>query len=146
MMIALCVLILVTECGSWFQGTIRADAGAVDEVRGIGRVVAQTTADPIYGDTIQIEDVLIMDVGAPSFEMAMDSARKLLERRGWTTMDKLVTYVSMKSTRWGGTSLTIDPFQKLASYSGSTQKRIAEKVHIEPTDQNKYILVVVTRV
>ena len=145
MLIALCMMLLVAGCGSWFRKTIKVEVGAVNEVRSVGRVVAATTEDPMYEDTIQIDDVLLMDVGAASFELGMDHARKLLEQRGWTSTDERVDYVRMESTRWKDTSLTMQTYRKGDSYADSVQTRIEGNVYVKPADRNKYVLVVITR-
>ncbi|MEV0145711.1 MULTISPECIES: hypothetical protein [unclassified Nonomuraea] len=143
--IAVCVLLLLTGCGSWFQKTIRAEEGALSEVRSVGRVVAQTTEDPVYRDVIQIEDVLVMDVDASAADADMDVARRLLEQRGWDFIEKVGSRTLMNSTRWKDTSLTIEPFQKDDTYAGSWREYIAQKVQVEPVGRNKYLLVVVSR-
>ncbi|MEU6790306.1 hypothetical protein ABZ907_01290 [Nonomuraea wenchangensis] len=142
---ALCVLMLAAGCGSLFLHTVRAEAEAVDEVRSIGRVVAQTTEDPQYRDTIQIDDILMLDMNATTFDTATDEACRLLERRGWVLTDKVPSHhLRMASTRWEDTSLTIYPFDQ-ANSPNSLQQRVAEAVNIAPMARNKYILVVVTR-
>ncbi|NBE91859.1 hypothetical protein FE391_00720 [Nonomuraea sp. KC401] len=140
------ILVLATGCGLWPHKTIRAEAGAVDEVRSIGRVAAQTTEDPLYGDTVQVDDILIMDVEASSFEEGVSAAREQLEQRGWVTTFKGVAFTEMRSNRWKGASLTIRPFELDKSYKFAVQNRIAEVVNVDPNGRIKYLLVMITRV
>ncbi|MCP2349886.1 hypothetical protein [Nonomuraea roseoviolacea] len=144
-LVAVCIFPLLAGCGSWLQKPIRVEEGALSEVLSVGRVVARTTEDPVYNNTVQIDDVLVMDVDASSFEVGMDVARRRLEQHGWAFSEKVATRTLMNSTRWKDTSLTIEPFRKGTSYAGSWQEYIAHKVHVEPNDQNGYLLVVVSR-
>lgn len=143
-LICLCTLILASGCGSLFVTTIRVEEDAVDEVRSIGRIVAETTQDPIYRDTVQIDNILILDVGAPSFKRGVSIAESRLEKHGWEVDSKIPAFTDMKSTRWKDTSLTVRPYKKDDSYKYAIQNQIADKVNVEPNEQNKYLLVIVT--
>jgi hypothetical protein len=119
---------------------LEVEPGVLREVSSIGTVVAQTTADPIYDHTVQVINLLIMDVGASSFGDASAVARTALEGRGWVRSGASFTdYISMESPRWAFTSLTISPIRDLADYGAE----VADSVMKSPR-ADAYVLIDVT--
>ncbi|MDX3100002.1 hypothetical protein [Nonomuraea angiospora] len=142
-LIALCVAILTSGCGLWFQKTIRVEAGAVDEVQSIGRVIAQTQDDPRFENTIQVDDILILDVGAQSSEEGMRVAQSRLEQRGWIPAGEGPTFKAMTSTRWKHTSLSLRSFMSDDSYGIEVRDLVDKEVSGDQTDRSKYVIVVI---
>ncbi|WP_157248724.1 hypothetical protein [Nonomuraea typhae] len=138
MVFVVCAVVSTAGCGL-FQVTFRAEAGAVREVSGIGRVVEKTFVDPIYRNTIQIDDILVMDVGASSHEEGMAVARDRLAKAGWVPGVEREQGISLDSARWKDTPLSVAPYEPEAVRSlGATTTT--------PYDQGKYLLVVMTKV
>ncbi|MEV5497502.1 hypothetical protein AB0M50_19095 [Nonomuraea fuscirosea] len=97
--------------------TLEVEPDAVREVSSIGTVVAQTTVDPFYERTVQVSNILIMDVGASSFKEASATARTALEGHGWVKSAEPITdHIYMESPEWAFTSLSIAPIQDLAGW------------------------------
>ncbi|MBB5081895.1 hypothetical protein [Nonomuraea endophytica] len=145
MAIALCVSVLTAGCGALGKQTIRADAGAVREVYEIGRTVGQTFEDPIYGNVVQIDDILVMDVGADSFKEGMGLASDRLKRLGWALESEGDWLTTMASTRWKDVYLTVRPFETGDKPGLELQNRAAEQLKLTPPDRGKYVVVTVSR-
>ncbi|MEV5892839.1 hypothetical protein [Nonomuraea fuscirosea] len=121
-------LILLVSCATAVQRvisgqgllpieTLEVEPDALREVSSIGTVVAQTTMGPLYERTVQVTNILIMDVGASSFEDASAKARTALERRGWVESHASINgHVFMESPEWASTSLTIASVRDLAGF------------------------------
>jgi hypothetical protein len=62
---------------------LSVDPAAVEEVSGIGTVVARTEDDPMYENTILVLENMLIDVGASGGDEALEIARGRLEQRGW---------------------------------------------------------------
>ncbi|TDE47936.1 hypothetical protein E1295_22100 [Nonomuraea mesophila] len=144
-------LILLVACAGAAQRVINGqgllpyemlevEPGALREVSSIGTVVARNTVRLLDDHTVQVINLLIMDVGAPSFGNASAAARTALEGRGWvrsgSSYDDLI---HMESPQWAFTSLTITPIRKLAGYGAE----VADSVMKSPK-ADAYLLIDVT--
>ncbi|MGP3959653.1 hypothetical protein ACTWPT_26950 [Nonomuraea sp. 3N208] len=107
-LIALWVLTSIAGCELPWLSSLRleVDAAAVREVGAIGEIVARTTEELEYKKTIQVVDILIVDVGKNTFPEALDSARDQLQRRGWTNAYNSQDLIRMTSPKWEKVSLT----------------------------------------
>lgn len=104
--VGLVALLLLAGCGSQ---TFRVAPEVVDEVRSIGKVVAETR-DGIGWDEIEVVDeILVFDVGATSEEEALSKASDLLQRKGWGVTSKSLGRVEMESPKWSDNRLTYTP-------------------------------------
>ncbi|TYB62183.1 hypothetical protein FXF51_26030 [Nonomuraea sp. PA05] len=100
------------------------DPAAVEEVRDIGTVFTRTMADPIYDNTIQVEDILIMDVGGSGVDEALDIARGRLAQRGWTVVGTSERLLVMESAKWKGTTLQAAGVERFDSYGADREAEI----------------------
>ncbi|MET9066098.1 hypothetical protein [Streptosporangium sandarakinum] len=90
---------------------LRVPPPALDNVRSIGKVWAETSTENEKDGRRQIENLLIIDVGAASKREALDKASALLVARKWTvSAENRPTIVSMKCTKWKDVTLVLRPF------------------------------------
>jgi hypothetical protein len=129
-------LLVLMGCGA---KVLEVEPAALLEVRGIGAVIEETTVDPIYENTVQVINLLIMDVDASSFEEASAKASDLLQARGWFVSDRYLDYVEMESAKWDFTKVTIGPLSDLDGYGATMKNGI-------PPESAAYVLVDVTPV
>jgi hypothetical protein len=140
---ALCVLLALAGCGTqWFTRRIEVDTAAVDEVRGIGGVVAQTVADPVYEGTVEVTAILIMDVGAGRFKEAHDVALGRLRQRGWTIASGGdADSALMKSAKWKDVILRIGRFRGFEEYGATLEPKIDKVLHSDSSKSDTYVIV-----
>ncbi|MFI6637355.1 hypothetical protein ACIBI7_51460, partial [Nonomuraea fuscirosea] len=99
-----------------------------------------TSVDPFYERTVQVSNILIMDVGASSFKEASATARTALERHGWVKSAEPITdHISMESPAWAFTSLRIAPIQDLAGWGADVPDSVMESPRADA-----YVLIVMT--
>lgn len=139
---AMCALLAATGCGApWFERTTKVDPAAVSEVRGIGKVVTQTMTDPIYEDTIQVVDILILDVAASGFEDALNTARQRLRQRGWVeSVGGTDEYILMESSKWEGTTLTVGNIKKVETLGATLEPRVERALQSDPVKTGSYVV------
>ncbi|MEU7855207.1 hypothetical protein [Nonomuraea sp. NPDC049141] len=140
---ALCVPLVLAGCGTqWFTRRVEVDTATVDEVRGIGNVVTQTIADPIYEGTVEVTAILIMDVGAGRFQEAHDVALNRLRQRGWTTASGGDTDSAlMKSAKWKDVILKIGRFRDFEEYGATLEPKIDKVLHGDSAKSDTYVIV-----
>ncbi|MEV3987205.1 hypothetical protein [Nonomuraea sp. NPDC049758] len=100
--------------------TYQVTPAALDEVRSIGTVQAESAVEIDMDDTTDIMNTFVIDVGEASANAATGRSAKLLQKLGWEVMgEQRPWFVTMKSTKLGAL-LTIDSFQAvhLASHPG----------------------------
>ncbi|MEV0829853.1 hypothetical protein [Nonomuraea rubra] len=85
-------------CGT----SIRLEAGpvAVREASAVGTVMARTTQELLYENTVQVIHVMIVDVGEDNFADALSSVSDQLRERGWVENSVGPTHLDMSSTKW----------------------------------------------
>ncbi|WP_329087696.1 MULTISPECIES: hypothetical protein [unclassified Streptosporangium] len=94
--------------------TLRVPAAALDSVRGIGKVEAEISIENERNNSIQIENLLVIDVKASSDREALDKAVNFLSDRNWRiTGENRPVIVSLESTDWQNTNLTLRPFNPM---------------------------------
>lgn len=119
---ALCLAAALTACGTqWFPHRLQADPAALAQVREIGRTVRQEQAELAYGGTIQVEDVVVLDLGAATFEEALRLAHDRLRLRGWQDAGEGPNLLRMTSPTWKQASLTLS-----SSWSDGTHRMQAD--------------------
>ncbi|MGW2215988.1 hypothetical protein ACWCSD_13455 [Nonomuraea sp. NPDC001684] len=105
---ALCLSAALTACGTqWFPHRLQADPAALAQVREIGRTVRQEQAELAHDGTIQVEDIVVLDLGAATFEEALRLAHDRLRRRGWQDDADGPDRLGMSSPAWKQASLTV---------------------------------------
>ena len=71
-----------TGCRSeLFPSESRAAPELVTDLRGVGKVLAATTAEAHWDGHTEITDILVLDVGGSSFHDALDKVRGILRAR-----------------------------------------------------------------
>ncbi|MEU4410164.1 hypothetical protein AB0F88_37125 [Streptosporangium sp. NPDC023963] len=94
--------------------TLRVPAAALDSVREIGKVEAEISIENERNNSIQIENLLVIDVEASSDREALDKAVNFLSARNWRIAgENRPVIVSLKSTDWQNTNLTLRPFNPM---------------------------------
>lgn len=94
--------------------TLRVSPAALDNVRGIGKMLAETSTENATENGRQIENLLVIDVGATSDREALDKAANLLAARKWAIDgENRPTIVFMKHANWPDTHLILRPFDSM---------------------------------
>nr|SBO97583.1 hypothetical protein BN4615_P7099 [Nonomuraea gerenzanensis] len=110
MALLLCLLPLAVGCGV-LLGPLRVDPGALDEIRAVGAVNGESEMKSDVGGRTEISNLLVVDVGAADSRGAIDKAVDLLQAREWVIeADLKPGWVLMRSERWAGTDLSIEPY------------------------------------
>lgn len=135
---ALFALIMLSGCGNlWFHETFKVDGAAVKEVRSLGRVILQVQSDWTWKSTTQIDEILLMDVGASTFEASQDIAYKRLRQLGWSKHGNH----SLESCKWGHVVVSFDSLDNLEAY-GSLEQPIWSAVRAGPAKPTALMLIV----
>jgi hypothetical protein len=142
---ALLGMLLLPGCADWAPRVVEADQVALDEVLGIGTVVARTTDDQMSDEDIQRIDVLITDVGASSFAEALDRAEARLAKHGWKTTFKNADSMKMSSGKWEHTELVARRFAGADSFFLEVQQQLEKGLKADPSKWEKYLLVHVSK-
>ncbi|MBB6554643.1 hypothetical protein [Nonomuraea rubra] len=71
---ALCALMSLPGCGTSIR--LEADPVAVREASAVGTVMARTTQELLYENTVQVIHVMKVDVGEDNFADALSSVRR----------------------------------------------------------------------
>ncbi|GAA4936284.1 hypothetical protein HD597_010376 [Nonomuraea thailandensis] len=140
---ALCLLVTVSGCNAawWPETVIKVDPGAVTEVRSVGRVVTQTFTDPMYERTVQVIEILVVDMQAADFPEALDLARDRLEQLGWKEVGSTDVMVQMESSRWKGTTTRLGSVEDLESLGAQLEPAAGEALQADAKKWATYILV-----
>ncbi|MGW0806139.1 hypothetical protein [Nonomuraea sp. NPDC002799] len=139
----LCMLAAVSGCdAAWLPETvIKVDPGAISEVRSIGRVVTQTFTDPLYERTVQVIEILVIDMQAADFTEAVNLMQGRLERLGWSEVASTDMWVQMESSRWKGTTAGIGSVEELDSLGAQLEPATEEALQADPEKWGSYIVV-----
>ncbi|MEV4808083.1 hypothetical protein AB0K18_49555 [Nonomuraea sp. NPDC049421] len=139
---AVCLALVTAGCAAFFlPEELKVDPAAVEEVHDIGTVFTRTMADPIYGNTIQLEDILIMDVGGSGVDEALDIARERLAQRGWKVVGASERLLVMESAKWEGTTLQAAGVDRFESYGAERETEILKELETDPAKADKYLVV-----
>lgn len=112
------VFSLIVGCSANNPITYQVTPAALDEVRSIGLVQAEGSVELNMGDSVQVMNAFVIDVGGASANVATAKTARLLRERGWEVIgEERPWFVTMRSTKWDA-FLAIDSFQSahLASY------------------------------
>ncbi|MFI7126829.1 hypothetical protein ACIBQ1_14130 [Nonomuraea sp. NPDC050153] len=93
--------------------TYQVPPAALDEVRSIGLVQAESSVEVDMDDSGEFANTFVIDLGSASANAATGKAASLLRERGWEIIGKeRPWFIMMKSTKWN-TFLAIDSFQSV---------------------------------
>ncbi|MEV7006651.1 hypothetical protein [Streptosporangium sp. NPDC051022] len=99
--------LLVAGCSAALQ----VNPAALDDVRGIGKVLGEVTTEGIWSNTKEVINKLAIDTGSANSREAINKAGDLLRKRKWVAVSQSTSeFMQMKSTVWDGVYLTIFPF------------------------------------
>jgi hypothetical protein len=91
--------------------TYQVPPAALDEVRSIGLVQAESSVEVDIDDSAEFANTFVIDVGSASANAAIAKSADLLRERGWKILGKeRPWFIMMKSTKWN-TFLAIESFQ-----------------------------------
>ncbi|MBT2233907.1 hypothetical protein [Nonomuraea sp. NEAU-A123] len=119
---------------------IKVDPAVINEVRGLGRIVMRTTADPIYAQTVQVVEILVLDVGASDFTKALSVARGRLQQRGWSVSSYTDVTVIMTSSRWSGTTAVLSRVDDIDSLGAQLEPGMEKAFQADPVKSGTYIV------
>ncbi|MEV4378227.1 hypothetical protein [Streptosporangium sp. NPDC049644] len=112
-LVVLSALISLSGCGRlFFHETFKVDPAAVEEVRSVGRVVLQVQSDWTWEGSTQIDEILLMDVGSPTYEESRNIAYERLRQLGWAERANEV----LESHKWGHIAISFDSLDGLDAY------------------------------
>ncbi|WP_170991064.1 hypothetical protein [Herbidospora galbida] len=116
----LCAFLLVAACGTeFFPITVRVDPDIVHDIRGIGKVLRETTDEATWENTTEISIVLVVDIGRPGPEGAVGTASGLLRKRGWeASVDGHPHSMWMESRKWPDTEIMVSGVEFYTSPPG----------------------------
>ncbi|MFI6634743.1 hypothetical protein ACIBI7_38170 [Nonomuraea fuscirosea] len=139
----LCLLVAVTGCdAAWLpQKVIKVDPAAVDEVRSIGHVVAQTTVDPFYERTVQVNNVLVFDFNVSDFPQALREARGLLRKLGWSEISSVDGVVQMESDRWRNITAELGDIKAIDELGATLESKIEREIRANSLKSNSYLVI-----
>ncbi|MFF3444602.1 hypothetical protein [Streptosporangium sp. NPDC002721] len=140
----LCATLVISGCGL-LHTTLKVDPATVAEVRAIGKVIAHTTTSGTWEDTTQVDDFLLVDLGAVDYEAARNKARNQLQGIGWKTSGSGHLWIHMKSTKWANTVLKIDSFENYEAHGEPLESKVEKALMTEPAKTQTYIILTLTR-
>ncbi|NJP91627.1 hypothetical protein HCN51_19550 [Nonomuraea sp. FMUSA5-5] len=146
-LMTLCFLVSISGCEvPWLAGVrLEADAAAVREVSSIGDVIARTSQELQYERTVQVIQLLIVDVGASSFSEALDVTRDRLQRHGWVDNATSSDGFSMKSPKWKKIIVTATSLNTLEPYHAKSRPDITKAIKESLVGPHVYILIDITQ-
>lgn len=113
LLIALSTILSLSGCGHLlFHETFEVDSAAVKEVRSVGRVVLQVQSDWTWRSSTQIDEILLMDVGASTYEESYGIAYERLRQLGWSARGN----DGLESHKWGHIAISFDALDGLDAY------------------------------
>lgn len=120
---------------------LSVDPAAVEEVSGIGTVVARTEDDPMYENTILVLENMLIDVGASGGDEALEIARGRLEQRGWKVVGSSYKVLFLESARWEGTSVNVTSVEQVRQVGPEPEGEILQVMRSDPEKADEYLLV-----
>jgi hypothetical protein len=137
-------LMVATGCGSsWFPDVRQVDQAALDDVRSVGRVVAETMYESRESATYaEIINVLVLDVQSSDQQAAMKLVHDRFRARGWVDHGKPEAgSVRMRSTGREQTEIQLGSWRLLADYSVDEKPQFIEAY--ERPGNDSYVAVAV---
>lgn len=119
---------------------LSVDPAAVEEVSGIGTVVARTKDDPMYENTILVLENMLIDVGASGGDEALEIARGRLEQRGWKVVGSSYKVLFLESARWEGTSVNVTSVEQVRQVGPEPEGEILQVMRSDPEKADEYLL------
>jgi hypothetical protein len=119
---------------------LSVDPAAVEEVSGIGTVVARTEDDPMYENTILVLENMLIDVGASGGDEALEIARGRLEQRGWKVVGSSYKVLFLESARWEGTSVNVTSVEQVRQVGPEPEGEILQVMRSDPEKADEYLL------
>ncbi|MEU7833402.1 hypothetical protein [Nonomuraea sp. NPDC049129] len=120
------VIILAAGCGS--PRTFQVAPAVLDNVRGIGSVVEETSSQAAVDGGIEITRTLVVDVEAADAKDALNAAVERLRKREWEILaENRPVKILMKSNKWDKAHLSIATLDPEKSETAPDPK-IAEKI------------------
>ncbi|MEV6159370.1 hypothetical protein AB0L53_54460 [Nonomuraea sp. NPDC052129] len=144
LLVILLMLVAVSGCeASWFSKNttvIKVDPAVIKEVRSLGRIVARTTADPIYERTVQVVEILVLDVGPSNFAEALSVARRRLEQHGWSVGSNTDVTVIMTSSRWNGTTARLGRLEDIDALGAKLGPEVEKALQADSEKSSAYVV------
>ncbi|MBP2703902.1 hypothetical protein JOL79_08790 [Microbispora sp. RL4-1S] len=114
-LVLLSVSLLVSGCGI-LPRTAEVDPGIVSDMRGIGKVLAETKTKSTWRGLTTVSQVAIVDVGGTNTGDALHRATELLRERGWVVVAQgRSDWVVMTSREWGEARLAANSLEFIES-------------------------------
>lgn len=107
------VVSLIAGCRANDPITYQVTPAILDEVRSIGLVQAEDSVELYMGDSVDVMNTFVIDVGGASANAATAKSARLLRKRGWEVIgEERPWFIMMKSTKWAA-SLAISSFRSV---------------------------------
>ncbi|MEV6040644.1 hypothetical protein AB0L65_56720 [Nonomuraea sp. NPDC052116] len=141
--LTVCVSLTFTGCSRW-EPVYEVAPDAVDDVRSIGEVVAHATNEWDLDRASQVNHVLLMDVGAASYEDARKTVLDRLRQRGWRGSGPGLASEVLESPHWEHVLLSVDPLEKLQDDGSDRLPAIVEALESRSEMLNRLAVVYMT--
>ena len=107
--------LLASRCGLFKPEALRVDPGVLDDVRSIGKVLAEATTEGVAWERgTEITNRFVIDVGGVNASEALKKASDLLRKREREVVtEKIPEFVQMDSVAREDAHLTINAFNPL---------------------------------
>ncbi|MEU4227504.1 hypothetical protein AB0F17_24700 [Nonomuraea sp. NPDC026600] len=126
------------SCGTlWFHKTLEVDPAAINDARQIGAVVLHTKSEYTYKNSTQIDEILVMDVGASDFMEAEAEAHSRLIQQGWTDLGAH----NVESRKWRYVIVSLDSLDGLDAYGATLQAEIEKAVQAASKEAGSLVIV-----
>ncbi|GAA3529889.1 hypothetical protein GCM10022419_006050 [Nonomuraea rosea] len=127
----------ISACTAFIHETLEVDSAAVDNARKIGAVVLHTKSEYTYKNSTQIDEILVMDVGASDSEEAAVEARARLLRQGWAELGAGL----VESRKWRHIIVSFDSLDGLEAYGATLKAEIEGAVRAASMEADKLVIV-----
>ncbi|MEU7746136.1 hypothetical protein [Nonomuraea sp. NPDC049158] len=127
----------LSACTALLHETSEIDPAAVNNARKIGTIVLHTKSEYTWENSTQIDEILVMDVGASDSKEAATEARARLIRQGWTELGADL----VESRKWKHIIVSFDSLDGLDAYGAHLQAEIEDAVQAASMEADKLVIV-----
>ncbi|MFD1547743.1 hypothetical protein [Nonomuraea guangzhouensis] len=130
------LIITLSSCG-WFHETLEVDPTAINDARQIGTVVLHAKSEYTWENSTQIDEILVMDVGASDSKEAEIEAHSRLIQQGWTELNA----EQVESRKGRHVIVSLDSLDGLEAYGATLQAEIEKAVQAASKEADTLVIV-----
>ncbi|MFI6920566.1 hypothetical protein ACIBIZ_11495 [Nonomuraea spiralis] len=117
------------------------ETAAIDQVREIGETLAQANAELTYDGTVQVVDIVLLDVGTATSDEALEVAHNRLLQQGWRDRGTGPNLIQMTSPRWEQVALSIGPISRLRSLKMQLDSKTEQMLRSGSSRINDFVVI-----